>query len=126
MVRHPVGWSDCGESLTCAMYNDMKPNNATSDDKIGKGARATDSDMATLGSVTNDPGDVTCHGVSIVVEDEWDSLEALRSTESPLSPIKGPSEGRGGSSILEEIVSSLTGVKATMHERGTWPSTDHP
>lgn len=79
-----------GKSLPCAIYNDIKSNNTSPDKMIGEGSRATDSDIATLGSVVNDPGDLTCPGVNYRVEDEFDSLKANPSTESPETHIKGP------------------------------------
>lgn len=79
-----------GMTLMCAMYNDIKTNN-TSPDRQGEASRVTDSDMATVLMLSNDPGDVTCLHVNMGDEDDCDSLCAGSLSETPWVHIEGHS-----------------------------------
>lgn len=118
--------TECGSPLSCAIYNDIKSNNTSPDCDLNDGTRTTDSDIATLGSLSHDPGDSTCPGVNMVVEDEKDALKALSSSLSHEVHIRGHPSLVKDSSIEIEIEHTVPLLKSTIHERGTCPSGDHP
>lgn len=111
--------------MSCAIYNDIKSNNTSTDVKIGKVCVTTDSDITTLGLTSPDPGDLTCPGVLIVSEDEKDSDKAYPSIESPCVHVEGPAGKACDSTIDKEVESSVPVGNTTMTERGTCPSVDH-
>lgn len=112
--------------MSCAIYNDIKSNNTSTDVIIGKVCVTTDSDITTFGLTSPDPGDLTCPGVLIVSEDEKDSSKAYPSIESPCVHMEGPAGESCGSTIVCEVESSLPSGNSSITERGTCPSVDHP
>lgn len=111
--------------MSCAIYNDIKSNNTSTDVIIGKVCVTTDSDITTLGLTSPDPGDLTCPGVLMVPEDEWDSDKAYPSIDSPCVHMEGPAGESCGSAIECEVESSFPSGNSSITERGTWPSVDH-
>lgn len=120
-----IDTTEVGESLSRAIYNDIKSNNATPDVNSIKVTRATDPDIATFGSVSHDPGDLTCPGVNIVEEDEFDPSKALSSSDHPKVHVEGPSLEVGSSPNKVEKDNSVPVLPSTIPERGTCPPVDH-
>lgn len=103
----------------------MKTNNATSDREMDKVARATDSDIATFGSASHDPGDTACITILFVVEDEENSDKIPSCTFTPEVAAKGHSELVRDPTMLQEALKSVPLGSSTMSEMGTCPSMDH-